>query len=419
MAYCILRTAKLKTIGNISGSLAHTYRTINTPNADPSRTHLNDNSLPSHADALLAIKDKLPEKKRKNGVLCIEYLITASPDWEGWGTDKQAQYLNDARLWLEQRHGVDNVAMVGIQLDESTPHIVAYVVPKDPKGKMNARYWLGGADKLTAMQTDFADKVGAKYGLERGVEGSQAKHQDVKRFYTQIQKPLKEMRVSLAPPKTFELSIGKYKERAEQEVSQQVTEKFKGLQNNLRMVNAQLKDTQQKLNKLSKETETYRKAKAKLPYADAQEFDQKIDALATEIQQQRKQEFEEKKQRELDAVTTDQKRQWTFDVLLHENKAVILKSPKMVDTIRSKVANMAESELKSPINPYFADDYKNADKFLEFHRFISDVKKSCKELGVFFKQVEQQAQQVTQPSKAVEKVGQAERSGKGGGMDLG
>ena len=65
MAYCILRTAKLKTIGNISGSLAHTYRTINTPNADPSRTHLNDNSLPSHADALLAIKDKLPEKSVK------------------------------------------------------------------------------------------------------------------------------------------------------------------------------------------------------------------------------------------------------------------------------------------------------------------------------------------------------------------
>ncbi|MBP0644177.1 hypothetical protein J8J17_20435, partial [Mycobacterium tuberculosis] len=217
--------------------------------------------------------------------------------------------------------------------------------------------------------------------LERGVEGSQAKHQDVKRFYTQIQKPLKEMRVSLAPPKTFELSIGKYKERAEQEVSQQVTEKFKGLQNNLRMVNAQLKDTQQKLNKLSKETETYRKAKAKLPYADAQEFDQKIDALATEIQQQRKQEFEEKKQRELDAVTTDQKRQWTFDVLLHENKAVILKSPKMVDIIRSKVANMAESELKSPINPYFADDYKTLISFLSFIGLSVTLKSHARNWG--------------------------------------
>ena len=80
MSYAILRTAKLKTLGNISGSLAHTYRTIDTPNADASRTHLNDNSLPTHADALQAIKDKLPEKTRKNGVLCIEYLITASPE---------------------------------------------------------------------------------------------------------------------------------------------------------------------------------------------------------------------------------------------------------------------------------------------------------------------------------------------------
>ena len=125
--------------------------------------------------------------------------------------------------------------------------------------------------------------------------------------------------------------------------------------------------------------------------------------------------MKKKRQRELDAVTTDQKRQWTFDVLLHENKAVILKSSKMVDTIRSKVANMAESELKSPINPYFADDYKNADKFLEFHRFVSDVKKSCKELAVFMQQVEQQAQQVAQPTKAVERSDK----GKGGGMDLG
>ncbi len=35
MNYAILRTAKLKTMGNIGGSLAHNYRTIETPNADP------------------------------------------------------------------------------------------------------------------------------------------------------------------------------------------------------------------------------------------------------------------------------------------------------------------------------------------------------------------------------------------------
>ena len=401
MAYCILRTAKLKTIGNISGSLAHTYRTINTPNADPSRTHLNDNSLPSHADALLAIKDKLPEKKRKNGVLCIEYLITASPDWEGWGTDKQAQYLNDARSWLEQRHGVDNVAMVGIQLDESTPHIVAYVVPKDPKGKMNARYWLGGADKLTAMQTDFADKVGAKYGLERGVEGSQAKHQDVKRFYTQIQKPLKEMRVSLAPPKTFELSIGKYKERAEQEVSQQVTEKFKGLQNNLRMVNAQLKDTQQKLNKLSKETETYRKAKAKLPYADAQEFDQKIDALATEIQQQRKQEFEEKKQRELErqqAKATTHRPEPSVDSLVRSDRVIEQPEPPLAPE-----PSIERLEMVS-IDPRLNYETRKGLEQLKAHiEAMPDLERQNKAISEFNKVVVEQLEQQQSQSKGMDR----------------
>ena len=33
---------------------------------------------------------------------------------------------------------------------------------------------------MTAMQTDFANVVGAKYGLQRGQEGSKAKHEEVK-----------------------------------------------------------------------------------------------------------------------------------------------------------------------------------------------------------------------------------------------
>ena len=33
--FAILRTAKLKTLGGIAASLAHTYRQRHTPNADP------------------------------------------------------------------------------------------------------------------------------------------------------------------------------------------------------------------------------------------------------------------------------------------------------------------------------------------------------------------------------------------------
>lgn len=34
------------------------------------------------------------------------------------------------------------------------------------------------------MQTEFADEVGKKHGLIRGIEKSRAKHQDVKSYYT-------------------------------------------------------------------------------------------------------------------------------------------------------------------------------------------------------------------------------------------
>ena len=47
MAFMILRAEKLKTMGNVGGSLAHNYRTIETPNADPSRTPDNSHSLPT------------------------------------------------------------------------------------------------------------------------------------------------------------------------------------------------------------------------------------------------------------------------------------------------------------------------------------------------------------------------------------
>ena len=40
MVFAILRAEKLKTMGNIGGSLAHNYRSIETPNADPSKRHL-------------------------------------------------------------------------------------------------------------------------------------------------------------------------------------------------------------------------------------------------------------------------------------------------------------------------------------------------------------------------------------------
>lgn len=60
--------------------------------------------------------------------------------------------------------------------------MVAYVVPLDGD-RLNAKKWLGGKQALSQMQTHFAENVGARHGLERGIEGSRASHVTIKEFY--------------------------------------------------------------------------------------------------------------------------------------------------------------------------------------------------------------------------------------------
>jgi len=186
MAYAILRTAKLKSLGSIGGSAKHTTRDRQTANADPSRTPENDHSGPSDPTQIkTAIEARLPPKRRSDAVLAIEYLVTASPDF--FAETDGRQYFQDALAWLKDRHGPENVISAHVHRDETTPHMVVYVVPRDGD-KLNAKKWLGGRAKLSQMQTDFGAAVGQKHGLERGIQGSVARHQDVKAFYAAVNK---------------------------------------------------------------------------------------------------------------------------------------------------------------------------------------------------------------------------------------
>lgn len=195
MAYAILRTTKLKSNGEIAGSLSHTYRTRATPNADPSREADNEHSHDTAAKVRQAINARIPDKRRSDAVLCVEYFIGASPEFF---TDDQdgAGYFAAALDWLRARHGADNVAGWSIHRDETSPHMVAYVVPL-VDGKLNAKHFLGGKAKMSAMQTDFAKVAGAPFGLERGIEGSKAKHVTIKQFYAALQSgPVKHGRLT-------------------------------------------------------------------------------------------------------------------------------------------------------------------------------------------------------------------------------
>lgn len=185
MNYAILRTQKLKSFGEIGGSLAHTFRTRHTPNADPARFHENDHMGGQTPEEVQdSIRKRMPEKRRSDAVLCIEYFIGASPEFFEQGGDDR-RYFAQAVKWLVNRHGRENVVSAHVHRDETSPHLVAYVVPRDGD-KLNAKKWLGSGALLSAMQTDFHREVALACGLERGIEGSAAKHQTISQYYAKI-----------------------------------------------------------------------------------------------------------------------------------------------------------------------------------------------------------------------------------------
>ena len=222
MAYAILRTAKLTSYGNVAGSLAHTYRKDGmAPNANPTASSKNKTLYGDEESALSDVQNRIQEvtggKVRKNAVLCIEYFLGASPEFFKGKGQKDVQEWADAQVdFLKKRHGV-NLINATLHMDESTPHVVAYVVP-EVSGKLNCREILGGREKLRDLQNNYAEAM-EQFGLERGVEGSKATHQTVKKFYSQIKEGAKpaikiasEIKISDPPIKTFLKSDRKYNE---------------------------------------------------------------------------------------------------------------------------------------------------------------------------------------------------------------
>jgi len=224
--FAILRTAKLKSFGNVGGSLSHTYRTRETTNADPDRADTNEHSHSSPAEVMQALRDRLPDKYRKDAVIGLEYFVGASPQWfDGKTREQQDTYFHESIEWLQQRHGKENVVGWSIHRDETSPHLVAYVVPMSDRGTLSAKQWTGGAAALSKMQTEFAKNVGARNDLERGIEGSKAHHQTIKGFYAQIGQVGQQIIVSpaMTEPKVLKKNLFSTEYESPEMVAQRVT----------------------------------------------------------------------------------------------------------------------------------------------------------------------------------------------------
>ncbi|MBC7748348.1 MAG: plasmid recombination protein [Methylotenera sp.] len=198
--YAIIRKRKHKSISSIKTRENHTYRRESTPNADPEKLHKNKllygvESYGIEIESQLKNYEQSGKNIRTNAVLSIEYLLTASPEFFHGGTknerEERLKKWCDAQIeFVKKEHGEKNIACMYLHLDEKTPHIEVFVVPIDPKGKLNCKHFLGPRNALSMLQTRYSAH-NKDFGLKRGAKGSKATHQQVQKFYEQIKQPAK------------------------------------------------------------------------------------------------------------------------------------------------------------------------------------------------------------------------------------
>lgn len=187
--YAIMRCEKLSSMGNVAASLSHNFRERDTPNADGSRTPLNTQMVATSTsrEAIARMRAILPEKRRKDAVLAVEYIFTASPDWwKDANAQQQDDFFSRSMEWLERKYGSGRIFAATIHRDETTPHLAAYVVPLTADGRLSAKEFIGNRHQMSEDQTTYAEAV-SHLGLVRGIPGSKAKHQRVQRFYGAVE----------------------------------------------------------------------------------------------------------------------------------------------------------------------------------------------------------------------------------------
>ena len=194
-----MRAKKLASMGSVAASMQHCYRERETHNADQKRTPDNQHLVAKSTDeAMGKLRALLPEKRRKDAVLAVEYVMTASPEWFATATPEQEKaFFQRSVQWLADKYGADRIITASIHRDEATPHLSAFVVPLTKDRRLSAKEFIGSRDKMRADQTSYAGRV-ADLGLERGIEGSKATHQTIQQHYAAINRGTKPLAI-IAP----------------------------------------------------------------------------------------------------------------------------------------------------------------------------------------------------------------------------
>ena len=164
------------------------YKSTRNPQIDKSKTRLNYHTVPHEKKYLAFIDERIkqlsPKRKIKDDAVLITSFILGSDKefFDGLTAEQQKQFFTDCTEFFSERYGKANVVSAVVHLDESTPHLHFNLMPVT-NGRLCAKK-LFDRNALRDLQTDFYEAVGKKYGLERGKEGSTAKHLDTVAYKT-------------------------------------------------------------------------------------------------------------------------------------------------------------------------------------------------------------------------------------------
>lgn len=215
MGFAVLHIQKPK--GNDARTSAHIERTVNPANADQSRTHLNENLIdyPNGVEnRTQAIQHRIENAgiKRKvgnNQVRALQVMLSGTHEdmQRIQAAGKLDEWCRDNMEWLQDTFGRENLVSAVLHLDEKTPHIHATVVPivqgerrkaksEENNGKKKYRKKAKDTirlcaddvmtrDNLERFQDAYAEKM-QKYGLERGIKGSDARHISTPQYYREL-----------------------------------------------------------------------------------------------------------------------------------------------------------------------------------------------------------------------------------------
>ncbi len=262
--FAIMRTAKVKSVASMVNLEKHCTREKMPKNADQDKARMNRNLIQDE----LTLSERFAKithgmNIRKNAVLGIEVVMTYSPE-----AVKDAQSLSawvaENQKWLSGEFGEKNVLRLWLHMDESTPHLHAFVVPIDERGKLNCRAYLGGASKLSALQDRYAEAM-KPHCLERGIRGSKAHHKTVKEFYRAIEnaksialpEPGQRTEKAFLGEKVVPETAAEYYQRANDAYRQQ-NYKLVGLEQQLRKEREKSKREERLNSELSKKTKQYK-----------------------------------------------------------------------------------------------------------------------------------------------------------------